>query len=213
VLWNHHPDLAADPFRPDSARALLEQAGWVDSDGDGVREKNGQDLSLEILFRGGNPLIENGVVLLRHNLVDVGVSVDLRSLELATALSFLRAGRFDAYFGEFQANLYADPSPLIMSGATDRFNFGGYANARVDSLLEAALAETNRELSLPIWYALQEELNWDQPAAVLYYPNQVVGYQGRLHDVRPHKLSPVNNLIEWWIAPRDRHWSRKEHSK
>lgn len=213
VLWNHHPDLAADPFRPDSARVLLEQAGWVDTDGDGVREKNGQELSLEILFRGGNPLIENGVVLLRHNLVEVGVAVDLRSLELATALSFLRSGRFDAYFGEFQANLYADPSPLIMSGATDRFNFGGYANARVDSLLEAALAEPNRELSLPIWYALQEELKWDQPAAVLYYPNQVVGYRGRLHDVRPHKLSPVNNLTEWWITPQDRHWSKKEHSK
>jgi len=213
VLWNHHPDLAADPFRPDSARVLLEQAGWVDTDGDGVREKNGQELSLEILFRGGNPLIENGVVLLRHNLADVGVAVDLRSLELATALSFLRSGRFDAYFGEFQANLYADPSPLVMSGATDRFNFGGYANDRVDSLLATALAETNRELSLPIWYALQEELMWDQPAAVLYYPNQVVGYQGRLHDVRPHKLSPVNNLTEWWIAPRDRHWSKKEYSK
>jgi len=207
ALWNHHPRLAPDPCRPDSARTLLAAAGWQDRDGDGWCEREGVPLRLEILYRGGDSVRENGAALVRQNLAAVGVDVSLRALELATAVDFLRAGRFDAYLGEFQANLYADPSPLVASGATDRFNFGGYANPRVDSLLASALAEPGRSRSLPTWYALQEELAADPPAAVLYYLRQVVAYDRRLRDVRPHLLSPLNNLAEWWIAPADRRWA------
>ncbi|HOX26554.1 MAG TPA: ABC transporter substrate-binding protein [Candidatus Krumholzibacteria bacterium] len=207
ALWNHHRGLVPDPCRPDSAAALLAAAGWVDHDGDGVRERSGVPLRLEVIFRGGDTARENGVALVRRYLTAVGVDVSLRALELATALEFLRAGRFDAYFGEYQANLYADPSPLVRSGASDRFNFGGYANARVDSLLDRALAEPDRTRSLPIWYAVQEALVADPPAAVLYYPRQLVAYNRRVRDVRPHLLSPLNNLAEWWIAPADRRWA------
>jgi peptide/nickel transport system substrate-binding protein len=207
VLWNHHPGLAADPFRPDSTRTLLAAAGWRDDDGDGIRERAGRPLRLGVIYRGGDAQRDNAAALVRQNLRAVGVDAELRSLELATALEFLRDGRFDAFLGEFQANLYADPSPLVASGATDRFNFGGYANARVDSLLAAALAETDRERSLPLWYALQEELATDQPAAILYYLRQIVAVNARLRDVRPHVLGPLNNIAEWWIAPADRRWA------
>jgi peptide/nickel transport system substrate-binding protein len=207
ALWNHHDGLAPDPFRPDSARAVLDAAGWRDTDGDGVRERHGQELTLEIIYRSGDSVRENGAVVLRQNLGDVGVEVSLRSLELATALDFLRHGRFDAYWGEFQANMYADPSPLVLSGATDRFNFGGYANARVDSLLMQARSCRDQSTALPIWNALQEELASDQPAALIYYPRQIVAINRRLRDATPDMLSPVNYLHRWWIAPQDRRWA------
>jgi peptide/nickel transport system substrate-binding protein len=207
ALWNHHADLAPDPHDPDAARRLLEQARWYDRDGDGVRERDGRRLQLEVIYRGGDPATDDVAAVVRQNLQEVGVQVRLRALELATALEFLRAGEFDAFLGEYQANLYADPSPLVASGATDRFNFGRYANARVDSLLSAALAEPERERARPIWESLQEELAADPPAAVLYYLRQIVGVDRRLRDVRPHMLSVLNNVDEWWIAPQDRRWT------
>jgi peptide/nickel transport system substrate-binding protein len=210
VLWNHHPGLEADPFRPDSARTLLDAAGWRDLDGDGIRERGGQRLALEIIYRSGDRVRDDGAVVLRQNLSDVGVDVSLRALELATALDFLRSGRFDAYWGEFQANLYADPTPLVGSGATDRFNFGGYANARVDSLVFAARACGDRSVARPVWYALQEELVRDQPAALIYYPRQIVAINRRLRDATPDMLSPVNELHRWWIAPEDRRWAGQD---
>ena len=207
ILWNHDPELAPDPFRPDSARTLLTAAGWYDQDGDGVRERDGVPMQLDLLYRGGDAQRDNGAAIVRQYLQDVGVAVNLRALELGTALEFLRGGRFDAYLGEFQANLYADPTPLVGSGATDRFNFGGYANARVDSLLAVAITETDLRRSLPVWFALQEELARDQPAAVLYYLRQVVAVNRRIRDARPHVLSLMNNLAEWWVAPADRRWA------
>jgi len=207
ILWNHHEGLRSDPFRPDSARTLLAAAGWIDADGDGVRERDGRRLELEIIYRSGDRVREDGAVVLRQNLRDVGVGVSLRALELATALDFLRNGRFDGYWGEFQANLYADPTPLVLSGATDRFNFGGYANARVDSLVLAARACRRRSDAKPLWDALQEELADDQPAALIYYPRQIVAINRRLRDATPDMLSPVNYLHRWWIAPEDRRWA------
>jgi peptide/nickel transport system substrate-binding protein len=207
VLWNHHAGLSPDPYRPDSAATLLDAAGWRDRDGDGVRERDGRPLRFDVIYRGGDSVRENGAVILRQNLAAVGVAVELRAMELATALEFLRAGRFGAYWGEFQANLYADPSPLVMSGATDRFNFGGYANARVDSLLAVALATTDRDVARPLWYALQEELQADQPAALIYYPRQIVATSARLRDATPDMLSPLNDLHRWWIAPADRRYA------
>ncbi len=207
ALWNHHAELAADPHDPLAAGELLEAAGWRDVDGDGVREKGGRLLALEIIYRGGAPGGGAVAAVVRQNLATVGVKVELRALELATALEFLRAGTFDAFLGEYQANLYADPSPLVASGATDRFNFGRYANAQVDSLLGAALAEPDRARARPIWWRLQEVLAADQPAAVLYYLEQVVGVRTRLRDVRPHMLSVLNNAHEWWIAPSDRRYA------
>jgi peptide/nickel transport system substrate-binding protein len=207
ALWNHDADLAPDPFQPDSARARLARAGWIDSDGDGVRERDGERLNIEIIYRGGDDLREAGATVLQQNLGDVGVEVRLRALELATALDFLRAGRFDAYWGEFQANVYADPSALVRSGATDRMNFGGYANARVDSLLDVALNTVDRLRSRPIWIEVQRELASDQPAALIYYPRLIVATSRRLRDATPDMLSPVNGLERWWIAPAGRRWA------
>jgi len=61
-----------------------------------------------------------------------------------------------------------------------------------------------REQVLPVWEKLQEDLVIDPPAAYLFYADNLVAVRGRLRDVRPHLLSPVNNLSEWWIAPPDR---------
>ena len=144
------------------------------------------------------------MVILRENLAAVGAAVEIRVMEHVAGLARLREGLFDAYFGLFIANLYGDPSLVVRSTAVDEFNQGRYANATVDSLLDLALGLADRTRALPIWERLQEELAVDPPSAYLFYPDNLVAVSARLRDVRPHLLSPVNNLSEWWIAPGDR---------
>jgi peptide/nickel transport system substrate-binding protein len=204
VLWNHHHDLLPDPYDPAEARRLLAKAGWRDSDGDGVLDRDGTPFRFEILTKQGDPVRKNGSVILRENLKDIGVEVTILALELAAGLEKLRSGKFDSYFGRLNANLYGDPSGYVKSTATDQFNNGHYANSAVDSLLTLALGTLDRTDSLPFWLEIQELLQADPPAAYLFYPQNLVGIGPRLQDVRPHLLSPVNNLAEWWIAPEDR---------
>jgi len=204
AIWNHHESLAPDPFDPVRARRMLAAAGWRDSDGDGVVEKDGVDFRFEILTKQGDPVRENGSVILRENLKDIGVEVTILVLELAAGLDRLRSGRFDSYFGRLNANLFGDPSGYVKSTAVEEFNNGHYANAQVDSLLTVALGTLDRAEALPVWMEIQELLAADPPAAYLFYPENLVGIGLRLRDVRPHRLSPINNLAEWWIAPGDR---------
>jgi len=206
VVWNHHRDLPATAHDPAAAARLLAEAGWRDDDGDGVLERDGRPLRFEILTRQGDPVREQGAVILRENLHRVGARVSVRALELGTGLALLDAGEFDAYFGLLNLNLYGDPSGYVHSRATGRMNKGHYANARVDSLLDRALATRDRTAALPVWQALQEALAADPPAAYLFHPDVLVGVGPRLRNVRPHLLSPYNNLAEWWIPVTQRRY-------
>lgn len=203
ALWNHHADLAAPACDPAAARALLGEAGWRDTDGDGVLERDGRELRFEILSRSGDPVREQGVVILRDNLAAVGAAVEVRLMEHVAGLARVREGLFDSYFGLLNANLHGNPAPYVRSTAVAEFNHGRYANAEVDSLLAAALSQADRVTALPTWRRLQEALAADPPSAYLFYPDNLVAVNRRLLDVRPHLLSPVNNLSEWRVAPGD----------
>jgi len=204
VMWNFNHDLVADAFDPEEARRQLAAAGWKDTDGDGILERGGHRLSFEMLTKRGDPVRENGSIIIRENLRAVGVEVRVRVLELAAALDLLNRGEFEAYFGSFNANLYGDPSGVLHSRATGEFNKGAYANARVDSLLDLALSVSDRTEALPCWRRLQEILVEDPPSAYLFYPEKLVGIGPRLRGVRPHILSAINNLPEWWIPVSER---------
>lgn len=206
VMWNFHRKLKADPYAPEQARRMLAEAGWQDTDGDGIVERDGQPLRFTMLTKLGDPVRENGAVIIRENLRTVGAEVEIRVLELAAGLELLNRGEYDAYFGSFNANLYGDPTSVVHSEATQDFNKGHYANAEVDSLLDLALSLPDRAEALPVWYRLQEVLLADPPSAYLFYPEKLVGVSHRLQDVRPHVLSPWNNISHWWIATEDRRY-------
>ncbi len=209
ALWNHHLELSASAHDPARARQMLADAGWQDTDGDGVLERDGLEFSFEMITKQGDPIRENGAVILRSNLAEVGVKVNLRVMEHLAGLDQVQAGRYDAFLGSMRANLFGNPAGIVGSGATEQFNFGAYANATVDSLLEVATGISDHAEALPIWWRLQEELAADPPSAYLMYPDNLVGISNRLRDVEPHLLSTVNNLSAWWIAPEDRIYRTK----
>jgi len=210
VLWNHADHLLPDPYDPATARQMLREAGWEAGEAGGVLRRDGVPLELEILTRTGDPVRRDGAVIIRENLEAVGVSVQVRAMELAAGLDLVNAGRFDVYFGAMTPNLYGDPSSAVHSGAIDEYNSGFYSNTRVDSLLAKALGITDRETARPYWNELQEVLQEDSPAAYLFCPQRLDAVSHRIRDVRPHVLSPVNNLSEWWIAPEDRKYRTRE---
>lgn len=204
AVWAHDPDVAPDPFDPERAREMLAAAGWRDADGDGVRERDGRPFRFEMITRKGDPVRENAVVILRENLAAVGVDVRPQVMEFSTAIDRVRAGRFAAYLGVFSARLSVDPSGLLGSDGFDRWNYGRYSDARADSLMRLGVSLSDREAARPVWSAFQRLMAERQPMAFLYHPDVLVASSTRLRDVRPHVLSPYNNVRDWWIAPEDR---------
>ena len=117
VSWAHNPNVRTYGFDPVRARALLDEAGWHDTNGDGVRDKSGQRFSFTLITQAGFAVRENVAQVLQRQFKDVGVEVAVQ-LHDGTSISKLW---FD---GKFQAMLHwwqlpADPE-LTLFFAKDR---------------------------------------------------------------------------------------------
>jgi len=204
VVWAHDPTVEPDPFDPGKARALLDDSGWSDTDNDGIRDREGVPFAFTMITRKGDPVRENAIIILRENLQAVGIEMTIRILEFTTAIDRVRAGEFDAYLGVFSAQLSVDPAALLGSDGFDRYNYGRYANASADSLMDLGMRITNRNDAQPVWSSFQRLMAEEQPMAFLYHPDMLIAYNNRIRDIQPHVLSPFQNIRDWWIAPEDR---------
>ncbi len=202
--WAYDASLKPDPYDPDRSRQLLAEAGWIDHDGDGVLDKDGQVLEIELKTRTGDPVREDGALILQENLARVGIRVKTRLMEMAAVLNQVHKGEFDVYYGQWRSRLSPDLTALFGTAQTHDaggFNDGGYSNPRVDELMRQAVSELDREKAKPLWHEVQRLLVEDQPWTPLYYRDLVVGINRRFQDCTPHLLSAYYGIEKWWEAP------------
>ncbi len=132
------PAPAPPELDPGAAGRLFDEAGWIDRDGDGIREKGGQKLRLEVLAlesANGRPGAEVGKVL--DGLRRAGIGIELRVGTDAVLRNRLRDGHVNVAFLEWSGAVDGDLARLCGTGGAD--NFGGFSSRRVDRAL-AALA-------------------------------------------------------------------------
>jgi peptide/nickel transport system substrate-binding protein len=117
VSWAYTDAMTKYPFDPARARVLLDEAGWRDADGDGIRERNGQALSFTMITQAGFAVRESVAQVLERQWRDVGAKMAI-SLHDGTSISQLWfEGKFDAMLHWWQ--MPADPE-LTLFFAADR---------------------------------------------------------------------------------------------
>ena len=199
VAWAYHDGLEPHQRDLDRAKALLAEAGWSDSDGDGIVDRDGEPLRVEIKTRTGDPVRENGVLVIQSNLRDVGIDARPRMMELSTVLDQVREGDFDIYMGQVSGRLSPDLTNVFGTGGG--YNWGGYSNATVDGLMTEARAATSREVAARLWRQVQEILYAEQPQTMLYAKSPLVGLRREIRDANPNFLTPYEDLALWWRLP------------
>jgi peptide/nickel transport system substrate-binding protein len=142
-------DLEPYPFDPEAAMQLLEEAGWVDEDGDGVREKDGQRLEFKISYSDILLMFETTVLVAQDQLNDIGFDVTLEKVEWANYLSEILWGQYmDATSmsnsggtggapdpHDFMGNLYG---PMDIATGSGGSNPASYINPEIDALIDQA---------------------------------------------------------------------------
>jgi peptide/nickel transport system substrate-binding protein len=198
LLWIRHG--APKPERQNlaEARRLLAAAGWRDSNGDAILDRQGHPLSLALAYPNTSAIRKQLALLIQEQLRQVGIRIDLQQLEIPVWVERRIAGTFDI---DFSSTSY-DPSP---SGLTQGWTCAGgtnvakYCDPRVDSLIERAVLGQGDPGQT--WTAALRQIESDAPATFLYAPAYVYAVRRRFRNVT---ISPVSSwllLREWSVDP------------
>lgn len=188
------------PYSADKSKQMLVEAGWLDSDGDGWLDKDGQKFEFSLKTNAGNQLRADVTVILQDQLRQVGIKVNIETVEWTTMMGELRAKKFDAYIGGWSTSFNVDLTPIFHSSSDKMFNFISYSNPKVDQLIEIGREEMNRQKAADIWKETQRLIYQDQPYTFLFWIDKVVAVSNKFQNVTPIPLSAVYNLEKWYLA-------------
>jgi len=163
--WAYDKSIKPWPFDPEKAKRLLTEAGWTDSDNDGIRDKDGVKFEFEFLITSGNIVSKQLAELLQEQCAKAGVRVKIRMLEGATFFDKVENGEFDACALGWRIDLEPDIFDTFHSSQIPPIglNHCFYSNPQVDSLLELGRIEFDQEKRAEIYHKVHRLLHEDQP--------------------------------------------------
>ena len=215
--WAFDPSLA-DSLRydPAQARRLLDEAGWTDRDGDGVRENaDGVPLQLAVTYNQGNQQRQDIAEIMQAQLSQIGVRVQPRVMEFGTMVDMLHdpARNFDAVIIGWVTEFKLDDIDLFHSVRIDKpYAYSGTNNPEIDRYLDTLQLIPDRSAAIPVWGEYDKLIVQEQPYTYLYFPDRLVGVARRVRDIQMDERGEWLNIKDWWI-PRDERGQARPSSR
>jgi peptide/nickel transport system substrate-binding protein len=209
VLREHTPGVRPIPFDPDSARALLAQAGWRDSNGDGLLDRDGRSLRIEVDFVSTDQTRQDVLVAMQSMLRRVGIDLVPRAYESTTWVQRLRDGGFTASFWGWgwgpgvmgpNAEMVFHSRSIPPNGP----NFAASSHPRIDALIDSTLVTADTTRARAIWRELEQLMIDDAVYAPIYMDPELYAVHARLRNVAFRGLEWNEDAVYWWIDPADR---------
>jgi len=203
LTWAYSEDLETYDFDKAKSAELLDAAGWTLGN-DGFRYKDGQKLTLRLLFPNvGNPVRQATAPVVQQFLKDVGVDVVLEGYDWAT-LDQKRADRdFDMYFIGFQlGNSDPDPTGLWDKAATAEggFNDSQWWTETYEDLIARGKATNDIEERIEIYQEWARHWVDESPAYIFYAVNTLIASNNRLQNFKPGPQGYTWNVEELWLS-------------
>ena len=200
-IWAHHDGLTPIPYDPEGARQALADAGWSDTDGDGVIDKDGKPFRFDLLTNSEDPFRRNVTVMIQEQLKRVGIDARPTTLEFNSMIGPLSTQEFDAVMMLLSLSTDMDLSYYFHTrGIENAYNWGAYSNPEVDALIDEIAAEMEPDQNRERFRKLQEILQEEQPMTLLYHALRLSAARSSLRDVNPNVISPFANLANWRLV-------------
>jgi peptide/nickel transport system substrate-binding protein len=184
------------PYDPDKALALLVEAGWEDTDGDGILDKDGQPFAFTIdTTESFRPLAEAVAGLFRELGIDAGVrfweySVIKPQLLAGERMAFLRDWGDSAFdpVGHFEAKWHG----FVEGQPYGRGNFSTYNNERVNELIKLGEVASDTTERQKIYDEAQQIVYDEAPAVFLILPEEAEAASMSVQNWEPASDSRIN---------------------
>jgi len=213
IDWAFNEDLPRREYDPEKAAALLDEAGWIDQDGNGVREchgcqkaAEGTPLELNLITNAGNETRESIGLILQDELGKLGLKIEFEPMEWNAFVGTLVGQGFDMCIVGW-TDTGNDPDDEGTFGSANdlpdaAFNFNSYYNPTVDELLTQAktLPGCSPDERGPLYKQIQEQIYADSPYVFLYEPRDILIYNKRIGGMDPGDWAFRQNIHEWYIV-------------
>jgi len=201
VSYAYAPDQVTTKYSydPDKAAALLTEAGWIDSDGDGIRDKDGEALSFELLYPGGLAEWDQLVAYVQDAWSAVGVDARPRALEFPALIEATTTNpTFDIAFYRFgwDASFMQD----AMFGCDQYqvgFNDMKYCNPKLDEIFAESKRTFDENARRELLIQASNIVNDEQPVGILVFEKGHAAYNDSLRNYLPGTWGVDLNQV--WI--------------
>ncbi len=203
--WPYNPTVKTYPYNPDRSRALLSDAGWADTDNDGILDREGIPFEFTILTNMGNTRRLKTATIIQWRLEMIGIKVNIRVLEWATLINeFVDKKRFQALIMGWGIGLDPDQYDIWHSSKTGEkeFNFISYKNPAVDILLEKGRRIFNIEERKKIYFKFHEIIAEEVPYIFLYVPYALPIIHARFKNIKPEPIGISYNINKWYVPKK-----------
>ncbi len=203
--WAYDPSIPVIRYDPAEARRILSSVGWLDTNSDGVLDRNGKPFSFDLLIFAGSTTAAPFAQLLQENLQKVGVRMNIVSLEPATLIQRILGGRFEAAYMAWDLDPDPDPFSAFHSSqfAPRGQNFVYYQNQEADRLIEQARRELDRGKRREIYQTLHRIMADDQPYTWTIQVSSKWAVTRRVHGIRESKgwglFGWYPGELGWWV--------------
>ncbi len=187
-------------YNQNAAKRLLDSLNWRDTDGDGLRERDGQRLAFSISAPSTSAPRVRASTIMQNAFQQLGADVTLTHTDPATMNEMGRGGKFDLMLLGFSG----DPSPAALrqrwrsSSDGGGGNWGRYESPRFDALIDSAAFATTGERSMELYREAGQVLADDVPAIWLYEARALTAVNKRF------RVGPMP-AHAWWAHLAD--WS------
>jgi peptide/nickel transport system substrate-binding protein len=199
-------EVAPLAYDPETARELLSDAGWIDTDNDGILDRDGRKFVITLRTALGRPINLQRCEVLQKNLKSVGIVMEIESMEWASFIEKVRAKECDVITLSWATPVESDPYQIFHSSGAGRHNRGSnsisFNNPQADSLIEMMRVTLDDEKRKRIQWSFHRLLDSEQPYMFLWIPKEFGAYHKRFRNVKWYRLRPGFDLSEWYV-PKD----------
>lgn len=176
------PDLST-PYRPERATSTLDDLGFVDEDGDGVRETGaGEPLSFTLKVASNQPTWIRAAEMVAADLGEVGIDLTVRTLDPGAIGSLYGSRDFDMYISTISPHGVADPDQFVMSHRSGYLWRKDISYPEWDALYEEWRETATVEARKEVLFEMQRLFNSQPTSLVLWYPEPRWGFRPEVHD-------------------------------
>jgi peptide/nickel transport system substrate-binding protein len=202
--WFLDPSQKPTPYDPELAVKILDDNGYLDTDGDGIRETPaGQELVFRLYYQVESQIALGASGMVGDMLREIGIGIETTALEFATLQDAAYTQR------DYDLAMYVWVGELDPAGADYLYscwssepgsglNFPGYCNPEYDALVQEHFFTIGLENRLPVAYEAQRVLAEDRPEIVIAGLNQIGAYRNDRFVLPTDPCDNLGFLLGWY---------------